>query len=147
MTFWERILELLEENNLRQADLARGVQIREATITAWKQNGNLPAGDIAVKLADFFNVSTDYILLRTDSRINLIEPIENNNRKIKPVEPKEKKINPIIEQKLSITDSELNLILKIRELDDSQKDFIQTAIESNYKKSIKLLKKEEQGVS
>lgn len=62
MTFFERLQSLMDSQNLNQKKLSDVIGIRQALISEWKKNGNLPSGETAIKIADYFNVSLDYLL-------------------------------------------------------------------------------------
>lgn len=70
MKFFERYLALCNEKKIppMAQSTADNWQISNAAITNWKKRDNIPKGDIIVRIADFFCVSTDYILCRTDDR-------------------------------------------------------------------------------
>lgn len=59
---------LREEKNLRQADLADFLEISQQAYQRYENGTSEPNGDGFIKLADFYNVSTDYILGRTPVR-------------------------------------------------------------------------------
>ena len=59
--FFERLLDRLEEMNLIRADLCRALGISEGTVRNWKK-GVMPAADTALKIADFLNVSLEYLV-------------------------------------------------------------------------------------
>lgn len=61
-----RIRELREERHLRQIDVADAIQTSQTNIGRWENGANEPSSSFVVKLADFFNVSTDYLLGRSD---------------------------------------------------------------------------------
>ena len=58
----ERIFELMNQHGVTAAQLTREASLTNAVITQWKQGKQKPSTDAVVKLADFFNVSTDYLL-------------------------------------------------------------------------------------
>lgn len=59
-----KITELRQELKLKQAELANQLNISVKKLGAWEQQRAEPSiGDI-IKLADFFKVSTDYLLGR-----------------------------------------------------------------------------------
>ena len=47
-------------------ETAKKFGVANATITYWGKRGNVPKGDTIVAMADFFGVSADYLLCRTD---------------------------------------------------------------------------------
>lgn len=62
-----RLLELREDNDLDQKQVAKFLNIHQTTLSKYElsTSQNIPI-DILCKLADFYETSTDYILLRTD---------------------------------------------------------------------------------
>ena len=60
-----RIRELREERNMRQSDLARETGIDQRTISNYETGKSAPDCYALVRLADFFNVSIDYLVGRT----------------------------------------------------------------------------------
>ena len=66
LTFGERLKKLRLERNLTQEALAEKLQIVKSTIAKYEKNTREPEFEILIKIADFFNTSTDYLLGRTD---------------------------------------------------------------------------------
>lgn len=64
----QRILELAQENGLKQTDLANLIGCSTGNISDWKKGKVRPSVDYLVKIADHFNVSVDYLIGRTDIR-------------------------------------------------------------------------------
>ena len=60
-----RIKDLREDRDMRQIDLARETGIDQRTISNYETGKTVPDAYALVKLADFFDVSVDYILCRT----------------------------------------------------------------------------------
>ena len=60
--FADRLLELRKENNLSQAMLAKKVGVSFSVVCYWETDRSEPTAPNIVKIADFFNVSTDYLL-------------------------------------------------------------------------------------
>lgn len=58
----DRILELMEINNVTAAQLTREAGITNGLITQWKQRKQNPSYGYVVKIASYFNVSVDYLL-------------------------------------------------------------------------------------
>ena len=55
-------------NNLSQEDLAVIVGVSAGAVSKWERGISVPDVDILIRLADYFNVSVDYLLERTDVR-------------------------------------------------------------------------------
>lgn len=64
--FSKRLLELRTEKGISQKKLAKILQVSSSNISYWEQNKGEPAASNIVKLAKFFNVSTDYLLGQED---------------------------------------------------------------------------------
>ena len=64
--FAERLLDLRKEKGLSQATLAKALQVSYAVICYWETNRSEPTAPNLVKIADFFDVSVDYLLGRTE---------------------------------------------------------------------------------
>ena len=62
----DRIKILLKERSMTLAELERKLNFRNGSMSRW--NKSTPSGDKIQKVADYFNVSTDYLLGRTDKR-------------------------------------------------------------------------------
>ncbi len=63
-TFGERLARLRQEKGLSQAELARLLNLGQSTIAMYERNKRFPDHQILERLADFFGVSTDYLLGR-----------------------------------------------------------------------------------
>ena len=63
---WERIELLMKERGLRIADVARGSGVSYSTLTDWKAGRYTPKNDKIVKIANFFEVSPNYIMGTSD---------------------------------------------------------------------------------
>lgn len=69
---WERFEELMKAKRLRIADVARETGISYSTFTDWKAGRYTPKADKIQKLADFFDVSYEYIMGTTNKKKNNI---------------------------------------------------------------------------
>lgn len=61
-----RIRDLREDMDLRQIDVARATGIDQKTLSNYETGKTNPDSFAILKLADFFHVSADYLLGRTD---------------------------------------------------------------------------------
>ena len=62
MTFIEKVLKLLERNGITKNKMLIDLSLSKNSFVDWKKRGNVPNGDVIGKIADYFNVSTDYLL-------------------------------------------------------------------------------------
>ncbi|MBQ2769347.1 MAG: helix-turn-helix transcriptional regulator [Clostridia bacterium] len=64
--FAERLLELRKEHGISQAALAKRLEVSYGVVCYWETNRSEPTAPNLVKIADFFDVSIDYLLGRTE---------------------------------------------------------------------------------
>lgn len=69
-SFSARLKRLRKDKNLRQIDIARTLGLAQTTIANYEQGTRFPDENTLLQIADFFNVSLDYLLARTDISIN-----------------------------------------------------------------------------
>lgn len=62
-----RIRDLREDMDLRQIDVANAIGIEQKTLSNYETGKTNPDSFAIIKLADFFGVSTDYLLGRTNN--------------------------------------------------------------------------------
>ena len=66
MYFGEKIRMLREEKKMSQIEMAKNLQITSQALSQYELNKRMPDTGMIQKIADFFNVTTDYILGRTE---------------------------------------------------------------------------------
>ncbi len=69
MNFKERLIELLEENQIKYNSVAQQTGIPVTTISNYINRGSTPSGEQLIKLAEFFNVTIDYLVGREDDYV------------------------------------------------------------------------------
>lgn len=72
----DTIKELRDEKDIKQKDLATYLGVSPSTIGMYEQNRRTPDSEMILKLSDFFNVSTDYLL----GKSNIRNPEQNSNK-------------------------------------------------------------------
>lgn len=65
--FYENLLKLCQEQGEEATPLLKKLDISTGGLANWR-NGVTPGGKTLSKIADYFNVSVDYLLGRTDCR-------------------------------------------------------------------------------
>ena len=63
----KRLRKLREDNNLTRPQLSKATGIPRVTIESWEMNKFFPKLEQLIILADYYNVSLDYITCRTDN--------------------------------------------------------------------------------
>ena len=66
----DRLIFLRKEKNVLQADVAEYLSCSVSTVSGYENGKPLPI-DVILKLADYYNVSADYLLCRTNERQNV----------------------------------------------------------------------------
>lgn len=66
MTFPERIVEIKKSRNLLQKDIAEAIDITVRNYQRYEKGEQQPTLPILVRLADYFDVSLDYLVGRSD---------------------------------------------------------------------------------
>ncbi len=84
-----RIRDLREDMDLRQIDVAAATGIEQKTLSNYETGKTNPDSHAIIKLAEFFGVTTDYLLGYSDSSIKNAQDIIDKLEKI------EKEINDI----------------------------------------------------
>ena len=66
--FFQRLKDLREDREMRQADIADFLGIKQTVYSRYERGyQNVPLEHL-IKLADYYKVSTDYILGRTNNK-------------------------------------------------------------------------------
>lgn len=68
MIFKDRLVQLRKELDLTQETFAEKIGFSRTAISAWEIGRNEPSNADTIKIADFFNVSVDYLLGNSDVR-------------------------------------------------------------------------------
>ena len=92
-----RIRKLRESRNMTQTELSEILGMKTyTTVSKWEKNENFPKGKDLKKLAEIFNVTSDYLLGLSDTELGKITT-QNNHPKILTIynqleEPKQEKV-------------------------------------------------------
>lgn len=70
-SFGERLKNLRKEKNLRQSELGELFELSPSAIGSYERDLREPAYNHLVAFADYFSVSVDYLLCRTDERLTV----------------------------------------------------------------------------
>lgn len=69
-----RFRELRNSRKLSQKDLAQALKISQQTVASWECGRTEPSNEYLKSIADYFNVSADYLLGRESSDCSLSSP-------------------------------------------------------------------------
>ena len=96
MTLLERVTMLMQEENIKPAQLVEELGISNSSFTDWKKGKGKPSLDVAVKFSEYFNVSLDYLVKGKEPANNLLEFSSDSERELVTIFrklPSELKIN------------------------------------------------------
>lgn len=63
--FLERVTALYQAQGITKNKLLTDLRLDKSSFFNWEKRGTIPSGDVVARLADYFHVSTDYLLGRT----------------------------------------------------------------------------------
>ena len=90
-----RIRELREDRDLRQIDVANATGIDQKTLSNYETGKTNPDSEAIILLADFFGVTTDYLLRRANNNLcsneDIIEALDDAEEKIREIKNRLKK--------------------------------------------------------
>lgn len=82
----DRILRLRNAKDMKQKELADKVGITEATLSRYENNLRSPKGDIAYKIADALDVTSDYLITGQNIFAGSGRYIDTNDKKTETIE-------------------------------------------------------------
>jgi len=62
-----RLKECRLSHSLNQTELAKIMDVTKQTVSNWEKGSRIPNTSMLLKLSEFYNVSTDYLLGRTNN--------------------------------------------------------------------------------
>lgn len=65
---FKNIRAIREDNDLRQSDVAKVLNVSQNTYSQYETGVIAITAEILIKLADYYDVSIDYLLDRTDKK-------------------------------------------------------------------------------
>ena len=78
--FMKRMKELRQKKGISMEDLANALGVSKSRINMWENYGSVPRSDVLVKIAEYYNVPTDYLLgnnnpaeAPTDAKLNALQ--------------------------------------------------------------------------
>lgn len=63
-----RLFDLMAAEKVTQYQLSKAIGVSTGNISDWKSGRSAPKAEALAKIADYFHVSTDYLLGRTDDK-------------------------------------------------------------------------------
>lgn len=104
MSIGVRITKLRKDSRLTQQELADKLGITRAALSHYEKDRREPDSDTLVKISDFFDVTTDYILGKTDG-----------NAKSKTVNSAYHEYEKLTEEEKDYLDMQLEIYRKMKD--------------------------------
>ncbi|MEG2412649.1 MAG: helix-turn-helix transcriptional regulator [Clostridium sp.] len=82
VTLADRIKELRKLNNMTQTDLGKLLRVGNTTVSMYESGNSTPNDEIKFKMAEYFNVSLDYLLGKTNiknSADSILKDLKSSN--------------------------------------------------------------------
>ncbi len=62
MIFMKRMKELRQNKGLSMDQFAKKLNVTKSRVNMWENSGSIPRSDMLIKIAEFYEVPTDYLL-------------------------------------------------------------------------------------
>lgn len=128
----DRIRKLRESRNMTQTELSEILGMKTyTTVSKWEKNENFPKGKDLKKLAEIFNVTSDYLLGLSDTKLGKITT-QNEHPEILTIynqleEPKQEKVLDYAKEQLEEQNS--SKIISIFDKPQEDEDYITDYVE------------------
>ena len=114
MTFSEKITALMREQKVTAKELSEKLSIGKNQFKYWADKGNTPNAETVSKLADYFGVSVDYLLGKTDNRGQKEKPAAISDELWKKLDSDPKAVK-LLEMLLNMTPEQRDELEKFME--------------------------------
>lgn len=83
--FAERLKELRDKNKMSQVELSKILNVAKQTVSNWENGNRTPDNEMLIRIANYFDVSVDYLIGRTDCPNHSLLTTEYKNKNIELV--------------------------------------------------------------
>lgn len=77
--FTDLVKNLADKNNVQISKMLKDLNLADGSFNNWKNRNTVPSGTIVAKIAQYFNVSADYLLGLTDEPRPEYSPNDSKN--------------------------------------------------------------------
>ncbi|EAF4051460.1 XRE family transcriptional regulator [Listeria monocytogenes] len=127
--FGDTLMKLRKSKNLTQSDIAKILGVARTTYSSYEQNRRMPDAEIQIKIADYFDVSLDYLHGRGKNNIadTIAAHIDSNatEEDIKEILAyiEEKRKDHVNEKEINITEAASKGDEEVNKFVDENEDF------------------------
>lgn len=134
MSVISKILELMEKNHISGRKLTTDLKLSNSCITEWKKEKAKPSLDAIIKIAKYFGVSTDYLLLEDKTETTNDEAADE----LQENDPGGSVNNPLSDNQVphqkperilvtaEVTADEIKLLECYKKLDEQDREYIRS---------------------
>jgi transcriptional regulator with XRE-family HTH domain len=129
-TFSERFKALRKEKGLTQEKLAQHFYLNKSSISRYEKNQQMPETDALQSFADYFEVSIDYLLGRTDVRDGHINKSEEEEYNPSLTPKDERDIGKMLDKTLQLLENQQAVMLDGELLDEEDIQILAKSIKA-----------------
>lgn len=74
--FYDTYTQLCIEKGVSRSKAASEMGLSNSIVTKWKKTGATPSGETMSKIANYFGVTVDYLLGKTESKPDILKEID-----------------------------------------------------------------------
>lgn len=83
MNYCDKLFNIIDEKNLKQADLAKKLNVQKSVVSAWKKRKTNPPLEYLVQICEFLGVKvTEFLEINEDNLTNNEREMLNNFNKL-----------------------------------------------------------------
>lgn len=114
-TFGNRLKNLRSEKRITGEELGKILNVTKVAVSNWESDRRFPDQDTLKNIADYFDVSVDYLLCRSDARNTINDKFNTSNTTFDIIENSDanKKVKELMKKIYSLNDDDRNAIEKI----------------------------------
>ncbi|HBG4932504.1 TPA: helix-turn-helix transcriptional regulator [Clostridioides difficile] len=114
-TFGNRLKNLRSEKRITGEELGKILNVTKVAVSNWESDRRFPDQDTLKNIADYFDVSVDYLLCRSDARNTINDKVNTSNTTFDIIENSDvnKKVKELMKKIYSLNEDDRNAIEKI----------------------------------
>ncbi len=114
-TFGNRLKNLRSEKRITGEELGKILNVTKVAVSNWESDRRFPDQNTLKNIADYFDVSVDYLLCRSDARNTINDKVNTSNTTFDIIENSDanKKVKELMKKIYSLNDDDRNAIEKI----------------------------------
>ncbi|MCC0627461.1 MULTISPECIES: helix-turn-helix domain-containing protein [unclassified Clostridioides] len=114
-TFGNRLKNLRSEKRITGEEFGKILNVTKVAVSNWESDRRFPDQDTLKNIADYFDVSIDYLLCRSNVRNTINDEVNTTNTTFDIIENSDanKKVKELVKKIYSLNDDDRNAIEKM----------------------------------